>query len=127
MTNATVGGTPASTGRLDPQSAPCAPFTLARPVTLPPAFPSAATIAATATGHLTMHLASRLVTFTISGRRDGPALQAAGSIPIAFSSWGIKGPKGYGFFGSLANHGAAEFLLVLHRSDDTGRGHGKLR
>ena len=62
-----------------------------------------------------MHGTSRLVTITISGRRNGPALQAAGSIPIAFSDWGIKGPAGYGVFGSLANHGTAEFLLLLHR------------
>ena len=55
------------------------------------------------------------MTVTISGRRNGSALQVAGSIPIAFSDWGITGPKGYGFFGSLANHGVAEFLLVLHR------------
>jgi hypothetical protein len=37
-----------------------------------------------------------------------------------------KAPGGAGFLGSLANHGAAEFRLVLHRSDDTGRGDGKV-
>jgi hypothetical protein len=73
-----------------------------------------------------MHGVSHPVTVTISGRRDGSALQAAGSIPVAFSDWGIKAPGGAGFLGSLANHGAAEFRLVLHRSDDTGRGDGKV-
>ena len=62
-----------------------------------------------------MHGSSHPVTVTISGRRDGSALQAAGSIPVAFSHWGIKGPTGHGLFGSLASHGVAEFLLVLHR------------
>jgi hypothetical protein len=38
-----------------------------------------------------------------------------GSIPIAFSRWDIKGPAGFGFLGSLADHGIAEFLLVLDR------------
>ena len=92
-----------------------ATFTLTQPVTLGPAFTSGATITAKATGQLTMRGISHLVTVTISGRRNGSALQVAGSIPIAFSDWGIKGPKGYGLFGSLANHGVAEFLLVLHR------------
>jgi polyisoprenoid-binding protein YceI len=94
---------------------PVAAFTLTQPVTLGSAFASGATITATATGQLTMRGISHLVTVTISGRRNGSALQVAGSIPIAFSDWGITGPKGYGFFGSLANHGVAEFLLVLHR------------
>lgn len=48
------------------------------------------------------------------GRRDGAALQVAGSIPVGFAEWGIQGPGGLGFFGSLADHGSAEFLLTLH-------------
>jgi hypothetical protein len=40
---------------------------------------------------------------------------AARSIPITFSSWDIRGPSGYGLLGSLANHGVAEFLLILRR------------
>jgi hypothetical protein len=59
--------------------------------------------------------ASRQVTFTVSGRRDGSALQVAGSIPVTFSAWNIRGPSGYGFLASLANHGVAEFLLILHQ------------
>jgi polyisoprenoid-binding protein YceI len=93
---------------------PSATFTLTQPMTLSSPTPGA-TITATATGQLAIHGASRPVTFTISGRRDGAALQVAGSIPIALSDWGIKEPGGYGFLGSLANHGVAEFLLVLHR------------
>lgn len=58
---------------------------------------------------------SHLVTVTLSGRRDGTALQAAGSIPVSFAEWGIQGPRGLGFFGSLAGQGSAEFLLTLHR------------
>jgi hypothetical protein len=64
-----------------------------------------------ATGYLPVHGASHPVTVTISARRDGPSLQAAGSIPVAFSRRGIKGPAGFGFLGSLANHGVAEFFL----------------
>jgi predicted nucleic acid-binding protein len=50
-----------------------------------------------ATGYLPMHGASHPVTVTISARRDGSSLQAAGSIPVAFSRRGIKGPAGFGF------------------------------
>jgi polyisoprenoid-binding protein YceI len=95
---------------------PTATFTLAQPVMLSPAFNSGTVITVTATGYLAMNGISRRVTFTISGRRNGSAMQAAGSIPVTFSEWGIAAPHGYGFLGSLANHGTAEFFLVLHRN-----------
>jgi len=118
-----VGGKPQPqfAKSLDTQADPIATFTLTRPVALSPAFTSGTAITVTATGHLAMHGTSRSVTFAISGRRDGSALQAAGSIPVAFSSWGIKGPAGYGFFGSLASHGVAEFFLLLHHSVTVGQ------
>lgn len=94
---------------------PAATFTLAHPVTLSPAFTAGATITTTATGELTMKGTAHLVTVTITGRRDASALQAAGSIPVPFAEWGIKAPAGFGLFGSLAAHGVAEFLLILHR------------
>ncbi len=101
---------------LDTREHPNATFTLARPITLSPAFASGGTITAMATGQLTLNGASRLATVTISGRRDGSTLEVVGSIPVAFSEWGIKGPTGYGVLGSLADHGVAEILLVLHRA-----------
>ncbi len=94
---------------------PFAVLTLARPVSLSPAFASGATITATAAADFAMHGASRPVTVTLSARRDGTAMQAAGSIPVAFSTWGLRGPAGFGFVASLASHGSAEFFLVLHR------------
>ena len=60
-----------------------------------------------------MHRISRAVTVSLASRRDGPALQAAGSIPVTFSRWDIRGPQGLGFLGSLARNGTAEFLLIL--------------
>jgi hypothetical protein len=97
-------------------SHPVAVLTLARPVSLSPALASGATIAATAAADFVMHGASREVPVTFSARRDGSALQAAGSVPVAFSRWGIRGPAGFGFIASLASSGSAEFFLVLHRS-----------
>ena len=101
---------------LDTRDHPRATFTLARPITLGPAFASGESIAATATGQLALNGTSRPVTARISGRRDGSTLEVVGSIPVAFSDWGIRGPTGYGALGSLADHGVAEFLLILHRA-----------
>jgi polyisoprenoid-binding protein YceI len=104
---------------------PTAAITLARPVTLPPAFTSGATITVRAPGRLTLRGTTRLVTVTLSARRDGTALQAAGSIPITLSRWGITEPASYGIVGSLASHGTAEFLLLLHRDAGAGLGAGR--
>ena len=96
-------------------------------MTLPPAFASGATITVAATGYLTLRGIPRLVTLTISARRDGTALQAAGSIPVALPRWDITQPQGYGIFGSLASHRTAEFLLILHRDAHAAPGDGKVR
>jgi polyisoprenoid-binding protein YceI len=101
---------------LDTRSFPDATFTLAKPVELGSSFAAGATVRVTAAGRLTMNGVTHLVTSTVSARRDGTALEVAGSIPVAFSDWGIKGPAGYGVFASLADHGTAEFLVSLHRS-----------
>ena len=95
---------------------PAATFTLGRPVPLGPAFAAGHSVTADVTGRLTMHGVSRLVTVTLSARRSGSVLQAAGRVPVVFAAWRIRGPAGFGFLGSLADHGVAEFLLVLHRA-----------
>jgi polyisoprenoid-binding protein YceI len=117
LTTIKVGGktSPQFEASLDTPGNPSATFALTQPMMLSTSFTSGATLKGTATGQLSMHGTSHPVTFTISERRDGAALQFSGSTPIALSDWGIKGPQGYGFLGSLANHGAAEVLLVLHR------------
>jgi polyisoprenoid-binding protein YceI len=118
LATVTVNGKtqPQFAASLDTRAYPVASFTLTRPVTLAPGFASGATTTTAATGQLTMRGNSHRVTVTISFRRDGPELQAAGSFPVAFSGWGIKEPGGFGPFGSLADHGIAEFRLVLHRA-----------
>jgi hypothetical protein len=66
-------------------------------------------------------MAGAAVAVTISARRDGSEIQAAGSIPVPFADWRIIGPAGYGLLGSLADHGTAEFRLVLDRDLGPGR------
>jgi polyisoprenoid-binding protein YceI len=110
-------------GKIQPQFAtslgtgdhPLATFTLTRPVTLSPAFTTGRTLTATAAGQLAMNGHARAVIVTLTARRNGPLLQTAGFIPVSLTRWGISQPGGAGPFGSLATHGDAEFLLILHR------------
>jgi hypothetical protein len=71
------------------------------------------TDAETDRAELVLRGTARMTTVTISAGRRGPELQIAGSIPVTFSRWGTEPPAGSGILGSLADHGIAEFLLVL--------------
>ena len=101
---------------LDTQRYPDATVSLTQPVALDAAFTSGATVAVNAAGTLALHGVTRTVATALSIRRDGAGIDVAGSVPVAFADYGIAEPKGYGGLGSLADHGVAEFLLVLHRS-----------
>jgi YceI-like protein len=92
---------------------PVATITLPRPLPLPAAFASGAVVTRTAAATLTLNGTTHPVTVTLSARRDGTAIEAAGSMPVAFAHFRIAGPGGYGFLGSLAGNGTAEFLLIL--------------
>jgi len=85
---------------LDTQRFPAATFTLAGPVAVGS---SGGTVAAA--GRLSMNGVARPVTVTVSWRRDGAAIEVTGTIPVALSRWDIKGPAGFGFLGSLGDHG----------------------
>jgi polyisoprenoid-binding protein YceI len=95
---------------------PEATFILDGPVALPAGFAAGHAITLTVTGQLEMNGVTRQATASISARRDGRILQVAGSIPVTFSAWQINGPGGLGFLGSLADHGTAEFLLILRQA-----------
>jgi polyisoprenoid-binding protein YceI len=98
---------------LDIQHHPDATFELTQPIALPATFASGAATTITAGGRLTLRGITRAVTITITGRRNGANLQAAGSIPVTFAEFGIPGPAGFGPLGSLDDHGTAEFLVIL--------------
>jgi deazaflavin-dependent oxidoreductase (nitroreductase family) len=111
-------------GKKEPQLAtslntpadPIATIRLARLIRLTPAFAAGATVRDTTTGYLTLRGITRLVVITVTARRNGPELQMAGSIPVGFARWGINDPAGFGFLGSLADHGTAEFRITLRRA-----------
>jgi polyisoprenoid-binding protein YceI len=100
---------------LDTRAFPVATFTLTQPVPVNAGLAAGATVRATARGMLEMDGMSRPVTVAVEARRDGLALEIAGAIPVSFAAWHIAQPAGFGFLGSLADHGVAEFLLVLRR------------
>ena len=100
---------------LDTKNHPKATIKLAQPVPLDAAFASGEIMTATVPALLELRGSSHSVTITISGRRDGSALQLAGSIPVTFSDWGIPDPTGYGWLASVADHASAEFSVVLDR------------
>jgi polyisoprenoid-binding protein YceI len=106
-------GQPQLAKSLDTAADPMATVALASPVRLPAAFSSGTTVTLTTAATLTLDGITRPVTVTLSARRDGTKIEAAGSLPVAFAGFGIKGPAGYGLLGSLASDGIAEFLLVL--------------
>jgi polyisoprenoid-binding protein YceI len=113
----TSGGKPAPQFgiSLDTRRYPDATVGLARPVALDARFISGTVTRLTAPGQLTLHGVTRSVDVLLSAHRDGADTVVAGSIPIIFADWGIARPKGYGMLGSIADHGVAEFLLVLRR------------
>jgi polyisoprenoid-binding protein YceI len=116
LTTITINDKPAAqfATTLDTQRYPTATCTLTQPITLPAQVNTGATVTVTTSAQLTLHGVTRPVTFTVTGRQNGSALQATGSIPVTLSDWAIK-PQSYGPMGSLADHGVAEFLLILHR------------
>jgi hypothetical protein len=77
---------------LDTSRDPVAMVTLTGPVTLNAGFASGTTVTERVTGRLAMHGISRPAVVTVSGRRDGSALQVAGSIPVTFSA-GASGDR----------------------------------
>jgi hypothetical protein len=101
---------------LNTSADPTATIRLARLVRLNPEFVAGATVLDKATGYLTVRDTTRVVVITFAARRNGSEPQVAGSVPVSFARWRIKDPTGFGFLGSLADHGTAEFLLNLRRA-----------
>lgn len=119
LTAITVGGKPSPqfAASVDASAYPDATITLAGPVRLPAGFGAGRTVTAELPGQLTLRDVTRPVTITLSARRDGAAVEVAGSLPVAPAHWGITLPSGFGFLGGLSSTATAEFLLVLHKRE----------
>ncbi|GAA2853137.1 hypothetical protein Acy02nite_50890 [Actinoplanes cyaneus] len=93
---------------------PHATVRLAEPVSLDDAFASGATTEFSAIGELTLHGVTHRAPAALTARRDATGIAVTGSLPVHFADWSIAEPEGYGALGSLADHGTAEFRLILH-------------
>jgi polyisoprenoid-binding protein YceI len=94
---------------MDTTTYPTATFTLSKAIDLGSAPAQGTQRTYAATGTLTLHGVSRTVTFKVTGRYTGSAVQVAGSIPITFADWNIPNPS----FGpvSTEDNGVLEFSL----------------
>jgi polyisoprenoid-binding protein YceI len=119
LTAITVGGKPSPqfAASLDTAAHPDATITLAGPVRLPAGYDGGRTVTAEIPGQLTLRGVTRPVTITVSARRDGATVEAAGSLPVTAARWGITLPAGFGFLGGLSSQATAEFILILHRRE----------
>lgn len=90
---------------------PTATFELTQPIEVPE---GATTLTVRVTGELTLRGTTREVTFDLSARRSGEAIEAQGSVPIVFEEWGIPNP-GTGPI-TTEDHGELEFLVVFTRA-----------
>jgi polyisoprenoid-binding protein YceI len=117
LTGIRVGGKPSPqfAASLDTPAYPDATITLAGPVPLPAGFGTGRTVTAEFPGQLTLRGITRPVTITVSARRDGTTVEAAGSLQVASARWDITLPAGFGVLGGLSSEATAEFLLILHR------------
>jgi polyisoprenoid-binding protein YceI len=73
-------------------------------------------VTVTGTGELTLHGVTRSASVTLHAQFSTDTIELVGSIPIKLSDWHMIIPAGFRRLGSLADHGTAEFLLVLHRA-----------
>ncbi len=94
---------------IDTTRYPAASFILNKPITLDVIPLMNVTYQAPAIGSLTMHGITRHVTFPFTARYTGVALEASGSIAVAYSDWNLKAPFG------IQNDGAIEFTLRMSR------------
>jgi polyisoprenoid-binding protein YceI len=87
---------------------PEATFTLTEPVDAAvPADGKVQTVEAT--GELTMHGVTQTVTVPLQAALSGDGVQVSGSIPVAFSDYGVEAPS-LGFV-SVEDQGTVEFLV----------------
>ena len=77
---------------LESSKFPDAKFVLTQPITLAAQPAVGETIEVEATGDFTLHGVTKSVTIKMQGRYDGKNVQVVGSLPIAFSDYGITAP-----------------------------------
>jgi polyisoprenoid-binding protein YceI len=100
---------------LESDEFPQAKFVLSKPITLPAVPAAGDTLKTEATGQFTLHGVTKTVTIPLEGRWDGKQVQVVGTLPIAFSDYGITAPTAPAV-ASVDDHGEMELQLFFDRS-----------
>jgi len=100
---------------LESDQFPQAKFVLTSPITLSAAPTVGQTITTQATGDFTLHGVTKSVTIELQGRWDGTTVQVVGSLPIAFSDYGISAPTAPAV-ASVDDDGEMELQLFFTKS-----------
>ncbi len=90
-------------------------FVLTEPITLSAQPAVGETITVQATGDFTLHGVTKPVTIELQGRYDGKNVQVVGSLPIAFSDYGITAPTAPAV-ASVDDNGEMEMQLFFVKS-----------
>jgi polyisoprenoid-binding protein YceI len=91
---------------------PNAIFTLTTPVDLGTDPTSGAEIDVTATGQLTLHGQTKTVQIALKTRLSGSIIEVVGSLPIAFSDYGVQAPTSFAVL-TVADQGTMELQLFF--------------
>jgi polyisoprenoid-binding protein YceI len=100
---------------LESDEFPEAKFVLSEPITLSAAPTAGETVKTEAKGEFTLHGVTKDVTIQLEGRWDGRQVQVVGSMPIAFSDYGITAPTAPAV-ASVDDHGEMELQLFFDRT-----------
>lgn len=90
---------------------PTATFVLTAPIEFGAVPAEGQPLTATATGDLTLRGTTRSVTFDVEAKLEGGRIGVLGSIPVAFSDYGIPDPSNG--FAVVKDNGLLEFVLVF--------------
>jgi polyisoprenoid-binding protein YceI len=96
-------------GGLQTNTYPKSTFVLSAPVDVG-AVAKDKTETVSATGTFTLHGVTKTVTISLQARWDGPNIQVTGTLPVAFSDYGISAPNRGGFV-TVDDHGSMDINL----------------
>ncbi|HEX7495346.1 MAG TPA: YceI family protein [Candidatus Limnocylindrales bacterium] len=91
---------------------PTAMFKTIQPIDLGTLPADGKIVSVTATGALSLHGTIKTVQITLQAQRRGGIIAVAGSVPIVFADFGIKGPNSFSVV-SVDDHGIMELHLLF--------------
>jgi polyisoprenoid-binding protein YceI len=97
---------------IETSSFPTATFTLTSPIDLGSIPADGTQVKVTVRGQLTLHGVTKDVEIPMTAQISGDVIEVAGSLPIAFSDYGIQAPTSFAVL-SVDDHGTMEFQVFF--------------